>query len=132
MKNIMMTMLALMLAVVSVQAGEPRVYNKVDVLPTFPGGSEAMISYLSSNLHYPVQAEEQGIEGRVLLAFWVERDGSIGRVTVLRSANELLDKEAVRLCRSMPRWTPARENGRAVATRYTMPVIFRLTKNVED
>lgn len=97
-----------------------------DISPMFPGGSEALTSWIESNLRYPVLAAEQRIEGDVVCAFWVEKDGSVKNTQVLKSSHELLSKEALRVLKFMPRWNPGRENGHSVRVRYTVPFIFRL------
>lgn len=91
-----------------------------------PGGAEGLILYLSENVRYPADAEENGIQGRVVCSFVVERDGSITDVQVARSVDQSLDKEAVRLIRSMPKWIPGSQNGSHVRVKYTVPVTFRL------
>jgi protein TonB len=84
------------------------------------------MQYLSSNIKYPVVAEENGVQGRVVCTFVVERDGSITDVRVIRSVDPSLDKEAVRVVKSMPKWIPGKQNGSAVRVKYTVPVTFRL------
>ena len=103
-----------------------RVYEVVEQMPQFPGGTNALIQYLSSNVHYPPVAEENGIQGRVVCTFIVERDGSISDVRVVKNVDPSLDKEAVRVIKSMPRWSPGRQNGSPIRVKYTIPVTFRL------
>jgi protein TonB len=105
---------------------ETKVFDVVEEMPSFPGGPGALMSFLSSNIKYPVVAEENGIQGRVIVAFVVERDGSITDVRVVKSVDQSLDKEAVRVVKSMPRWIPGKQNGSAVRVKYTVPVTFRL------
>ena len=111
-------------------APKPEVSNKVfDVVeeqPHFPGGNGALQSFLSSNVKYPVVAQENGVQGRVIVQFVVERDGSISDVKVVRSVDPSLDKEAMRVVKSMPRWSPGKQNGTTVRVRFTVPVVFRL------
>ena len=95
-------------------------------MPSFPGGMGALMQYLSSHIKYPVVAEENGIQGRVVCTFVVERDGSITDVKVVRGVDSSLDKEAVRVVKSMPRWIPGKQNGSAVRVKYTLPVTFKL------
>ena len=97
-----------------------------DIPPMFPGGSSALISWIESNLRYPILAEEQRIEGDVVCAFWIEKDGSVKNTYVIRSSHDLLSKEALRVLKFMPRWIPGRENGQAIRVRYTIPFTFRL------
>ena len=92
----------------------------------FPGGPSALFEYLSKNIKYPVVAEENGVQGRVIVTFVVERDGSITDVKVVKSVDPSLDKEAQRVVKSMPHWIPGKQNGSAVRVKYTVPVTFRL------
>ena len=111
-------------------APKPEVSNKVfdvvEEMPHFPGGPAALQAFLSSNTKYPVVAEENGVQGRVIVSFVVERDGSITDVRVVRSVDPSLDREASRVVRSMPRWSPGKQNGSTVRVKYTVPVVFRL------
>ena len=103
-----------------------KVFDVVEVMPSFPGGQGALIQYLNSHVKYPVVAQENGIQGRVTISFVVERDGSITDVKVARSVDPSLDKEAARVVSSMPRWTPGKQNGSAVRVKFNVPVVFRL------
>ena len=105
---------------------ETKVFDVVEQMPSFPGGQSALLQYLSSNIKYPVVAEENGVQGRVIVTFVVERDGSITDVRVIKSVDPSLDKEAVRVVKSMPKWIPGKQNGSAVRVKYTVPVTFRL------
>ena len=105
---------------------ETKVFDVVEQMPSFPGGPSALMQYLSSNIKYPVVAEENGVQGRVVCTFVVERDGSITDVRVIKSVDPSLDKEAVRVVKSMPKWIPGKQNGSAVRVKYTVPVTFRL------
>ena len=103
-----------------------KVFDVVEEMPSFPGGNGALMSYLNSNVKYPVVAQENGVQGRVIISFVVERDGSISDVKVARSVDPSLDREAQRVVKSMPRWTPGKQNGQTVRVKYTVPVVFRL------
>ena len=105
---------------------ENKVFDIVEQQPLFPGGPAALMKYLSENTKYPVVAQENGVQGRVTVQFVVEKDGSISDVHVLRGVDPSLDKEAVRVVKSMPRWTPGRQNGITVRVNYRVPVLFRL------
>ena len=105
---------------------ETKVFEVVEQMPQFPGGDAALMQYLSSHIKYPVVAEENGIQGRVVCTFVVERNGSITDVRVVKSVDPSLDKEAVRVIKSMPNWIPGKQNGSAVRVKYTVPVTFRL------
>lgn len=103
-----------------------RIYDVVEQMPSFPGGQTALMQYLSSNVMYPVDAQENGIQGRVTVSFVVERDGSITEVKVVRPVAPSLDKEAVRVISSMPKWKPGKQDGVNVRVMFTIPIAFRL------
>lgn len=111
---------------------EESVYNevneidKVDEKPSFPGGESAMKSYLNSNVKYPDVAQENGVQGRVIVESIIEKDGSMSDVKVIRSVDPSLDREALRVVKAMPKWTPAKLKGIPVRTKCTTPVVFRL------
>ena len=105
---------------------ENKVFDVVEEQPSFPGGPAALQRWLRDNMKYPVVAAENGIEGRVIVQFVVGKDGSISGVKVVRPVDQSLDREAVRVVSSMPRWTPGRQNGSSVNVRYTLPVTFKL------
>ena len=105
---------------------ETKVFDVVEQMPQFPGGQQALFEYLSKNIKYPVIAEENGVQGRVIVTFVVERDGSITDVKVVKSVDPSLDKEAQRVVKAMPHWIPGKQNGSAVRVKYTVPVTFRL------
>ena len=108
------------------QEVENKVFDVVEVMPSFPGGNSALMEYLRDAIKYPVVAQENGVQGRVIISFVVERDGSITDVQVARSVDPSLDKEAMRVVRSMPKWNPGKQNGAAVRVKYNLPVSFRL------
>ena len=103
---------------------EPKVYDMVEKMPSFPGGSEALKEYLKKNTRYP--NPDACIQGRVVVVFVVDEKGNLSDVKVARSVEPSLDAEAVRVVESMPRWNPGIEKGKAVKVRYTLPVTFRL------
>ena len=106
---------------------EEVVFVVVETMPEFPGGQQALFKYLSENVKYPVIAQENGIQGRVICQFVVNRDGSIVDVEVVRSGGDpSLDKEAIRVIKSMPKWKPGKQRGKAVRVKYTVPVNFKL------
>ncbi len=105
---------------------ENKVFDVVEQMPSFPGGPSALMQFLSSNIKYPVVAQENGVQGRVVVSFVVERDGSITDVQVARSVDPSLDREAQRVVKSMPKWIPGKQNGQAVRVKYNVPVAFRL------
>ena len=99
-------------------------YTMVEQMPQFPGGKEALKKYLKDNLNYPTLAKQQGIHGRVILRFVINRDGSISDAQIVRSLDSACDEEALRLINSMPRWIPGRQNGNPERVFYTIPVEF--------
>ena len=103
-----------------------KVFEVVEQMPSFPGGQSALMEWLSNNVKYPVVAQENGVQGRVVVSFVVERDGSITDVKVVRGVDPSLDREASRVVRAMPRWIPGKQNGSAVRVKYNVPVAFRL------
>ncbi len=105
---------------------ETKVFDVVEQMPSFPGGPTALMTYLSQNTKYPVVAQENGVQGRVVVSFVVERDGSITDVRVVRSVDPSLDKEATRVVKSMPNWIPGKQNGSTVRVKYNVPVSFKL------
>ncbi|MDD4609784.1 MAG: energy transducer TonB [Bacteroidaceae bacterium] len=105
---------------------EQTVFVVVEDMPKFPGGMGACLKYLGQNIKYPTIAQENGIQGRVVVQFIVNKDGSIVNPVVVRSVDPYLDKEALRVIKSMPKWTPGKQRGKAVRVKYTVPVTFRL------
>lgn len=105
---------------------ENKVFDVVEQMPSFPGGPSALMKYLSENVKYPVVAQENGVQGRVVVSFVVEKDGHITDVKVVRSVDPTLDKEAARVVKSMPNWIPGKQNGSAVRVKYNVPVSFKL------
>ena len=110
----------------SVQLPQDSIYEVVEVMPVFPGGQDGMMKYLSDNIKYPEEAMKADIEGRVFTRFIVNEDGSVSDVEILRSVHPLLDAEAVRVVKAMPKWTPGKVGGKAVKVRYSLPLVFRL------
>lgn len=105
---------------------ETKIFTVVEQMPMYPGGDGALMGYLRDNIHYPTVAAENGVQGRVVVGFVVERDGSITDVKILRGVDPSLDREAMRVVKSMPRWNPGKQNGSAVRVKYQIPVSFRL------
>lgn len=132
-----MTLRAAVLAILFMLALQPcmgqddkgKVYDYAPEMPQFPGGLEGLKTFLHTQVKYPPEAEHNGIEGRPVVTFIVETDGSVSNVSVMRSANSLLDAEAVRVVKAMPRWTPGKKDGEAVRVHYTLPFTFRMGKS---
>ena len=102
------------------------VFEIVEENPEFPGGPEALQRFLTKNIVYPESAVDNGIQGRVMVNFVVERDGSVSGVDILKGVDPALDKEALRVVKLMPKWKPGKQQGKAVRTRFRVPVVFRL------
>ena len=107
------------------------IYNVVEVAPEFPGGMDKMAKYLSENIKYPEEAKEKGISGRVFISFVIEKDGSVTEVKVMRSVNPIVDNEAVRVVKAMPKWKPGLMKGKPVRVSYVLPINFKLDDNVK-
>ena len=103
-----------------------KTYDAVEVMPEFPGGSAELLKYLSTHIKYPTMSQEMGSQGRVIVQFVVDKDGSITSPTVVRGVDAYLDKEAIRVISGMPKWKPGVQNGKKVRVKYTVPVVFRL------
>ena len=101
-------------------------FDVVEEMPQFPGGNDALMKYLASNVRYPEVAEKAGIQGRVIVTFVVGSDGSISDATILKSVDPSLDQEALRLVNGMPNWTPGKQDGKPVRVKYTIPISFAL------
>ena len=105
---------------------EKVIFQVVEEMPQFPGGMGEAMKFLAKNMKYPVAAQQAKIEGRVIVQFVVEKDGSVSDVKVMRGVNSELDAEAIRVVSMMPKWIPGKQRGKAVAVKYTMPIMFRL------
>ncbi len=103
-----------------------KVFDAVEQNPQFPGGEAALLKYVASHIRYPSAAQENGIQGRVTVQFVVTKTGAIGQVKVVRGKDPDLDKEAIRVVKSLPKFTPGKMNGHAVNVWYTLPITFRL------
>ena len=103
-----------------------KVYDIVDVMPQFPGGQGELMKFLRNNVKYPAEAQKKKIEGRVIVTFVVNKKGRIIDPTVERSAHPLLDAEALRVIKRMPKWTPGRMNGESVNVKFLLPITFKL------
>jgi TonB family protein len=99
----------------------------VEEMPKFPGGDAALMDYLIKNVKYPAEATKNGAQGRVLVQFIVEKDGSISEIEVVKKIDENLDAEAVRVVKAMPKWKPGMQKGEPVRVRFTLPIMFRLS-----
>ena len=107
-------------------AEQGEVFQVVEEQPMFPGGMQELMKFMQTNIRYPKEAQDRGIQGRVIVQFVVNKDGSISEECVVRSVDSQLDAEAIRIIRSMPNWTPGKHKGEAVRTRFTIPVSFKL------
>lgn len=116
--------------VVLKQAGKTasgdQIFTVVEEMPKFPGGEEALLKFINTNIKYPVIAQENGIQGRVIVCFVVNKDGSVSDTEVVRGVDPALDVEALRVINTFPKWTPGKQRGQAVAVKYTVPITFKL------
>ena len=114
------------LVVETKEVEEDIIHVNAEFMPEFPGGTSALMKYLSANIKYPTMSQEIGSQGRVIVQFVVDRDGSITNPQVVRGIDAHLDKEAIRVISAMPKWKPGTQNGKKVRVKYTVPVVFRL------
>ena len=105
---------------------EQQIFQVVEEMPEFPGGMGECMKFLSKNIKYPTISQENGVQGRVIVQFVVNRDGSIVDPVVVRGVDPYLDKEALRVISTMPKWKPGKQRGKAVRVKYTVPVMYRL------
>ncbi|MEG1564879.1 MAG: TonB family protein [Bacteroides sp.] len=112
--------------VTQAEPAKEEVFDMVEQMPQFPGGNSELMKYIGEHLKYPTIAQENGTQGRVVCQFVVGRDGQVREVMVVRSLDPYCDKEAIRVIRSMPPWIPGKQNGKAVAVKYTVPLVFKL------
>ena len=103
-----------------------KVFDVVEQMPEYPGGIQALFEYLSQNVKYPADAENQKVEGRVIATFIVETDGTINNVEFVKPVFPSLDAEAIRVLSGMPKWTPGKQSGKEVRVKYTVPINFNL------
>ncbi len=108
------------------QQKEEEIFMVVEKMPEFPGGQAELMKFLQKNIKYPSISQENGVQGRVIVQFVVNSDGSIVDPVVMKSVDPYLDKEALRVVKSMPKWTPGEQRGKPVRVKFTLPVQFRL------
>ena len=107
-------------------ADDEEVFAVVEQDPEFDGGMEGLYHYLATNIKYPADARNAGVQGRVFVSFVIEKDGSVSNVKVLRSPDERLSREAERVVNEMPKWKPGRQHGKKVRVLYNLPINFQL------
>ena len=107
-------------------ATDDKIYEVCEQMPIFEGGDAALMKYLTDSVKYPELAKKHGVQGRVVIGFIVEKDGSLTNVKVLRAVDRALDAEALRVVMGMPKWIPGRQNEQRVRVKYNVPVSFRL------
>lgn len=105
---------------------DQKVFDTVEQIPEYPGGMQAMIEFLQTNMKYPEDAAKQKVEGRVMVQFVVETDGSVSDVHVAKQVFPSLDAEAIRVVQAMPKWMPGKEKGKVVRVKYNLPIVFRM------
>jgi protein TonB len=102
------------------------VYEVIEQMPQFPGGEQALLKYLSTNIKYPIIAQENGVQGKVIVRFVVNKSGEVENAVVLKAVDESLDAEALRVVNSLPDWIPGEQKGEKVSVYYTLPISFKL------
>ncbi len=112
--------------VVEEEVVEQEIFQIVEEMPSYPGGERALLEYVAKNIKYPQIARETGIQGRVFVGFVVEPDGSVSNVKILRGIGGGCDEEAMRVIKSLPKWKPGKQRGKAVRVSYQIPVVFKL------
>ncbi|WP_167607336.1 energy transducer TonB [Maribellus sediminis] len=114
-------------AVSAQDTGKEKVYDKVEIMPEYPGGQEALLKFISENVKYPENAIKNEIQGKVFVNFIIDESGAVTKVKVLRGVDDDIDKEAVRVIKLLEKWTPGKEKGKAVKVKYTLPINFALS-----
>ncbi|MDR1880910.1 MAG: energy transducer TonB [Tannerellaceae bacterium] len=112
--------------VVEEEENDQTIFAVVETMPEFPGGDLELLRFVQKSIKYPVIAQENGVQGRVICSFVVNRDGSVVDAEVLRPVDPSLDKEALRVIGTMPKWTPGKQRGKPVRVKYTLPITFKL------
>lgn len=103
-----------------------KTYTVIEQMPTFPGGEQGLLNFIGTNLKYPLIAQENGIEGKVIVRFVVSKTGEINQVEIVRSVDKALDNEAIRVAKLLPKFVPGKQNGKVVSVWYTLPITFKL------
>ena len=111
------------LNLISTQEDGTKVFGMAEMMPNFRGGQQALQEYIKENLHYPSDGTD--VQGRVIVTFTIEKDGSISEPKVVKSLSEACDQEALRLVKNMPKWTPGKQDGKCVPVKYTIPIDFK-------
>lgn len=125
MRKFFVLAIAFLMACMAVKASAgSEVYTSVEQMPQFPGGDAALMRYIATHMQYPSMAKEHGIQGKVILQFVVKKDGCVGEVKVVRSLSPDCDNEAMRLVRSLPKFSPGKQDGKPVNVWYMLPVTF--------
>jgi len=125
----MMAVLSLTTAIAQktvVSQKNQKVFEVVEQMPEYPGGMMAMMEFLQDNMKYPADAEKQKVQGKVMVSFIVETDGSISDVKVMKNVFPSLDAEAIRVVKAMPHWTPGKQKGKVVRVHFSLPIAYRL------
>ena len=110
----------------AVKGNADKVYTIASVMPEYEGGIPALMNFLGTNMKYPVEAQKKKIEGRVIVSFVVEKDGSLSDYKIVRSIDPILDAEALRVAKLQKKWKPGYEKGKPVRVQYTLPITFKL------
>lgn len=111
---------------VSQEPANEQIFTVVEQEPEYPGGMEALYQFLAANVKYPKDAREENVQGRVIVSFVIEKDGSVTNIKVVKSPDERLSQEAVRVIESMPKWKPGKAQGKKVRVQFSLPINFKL------
>lgn len=114
------------------QQEDEEVYEKVDVMPEFPGGMDGLVKYMQTNIVYPEKAKKDGVEGKVFVSFVVNKNGKVGQAKVMKSENDLLNATALKVVKDMPEWTPGEKDGDKVNVKMVLPIVYKLPKVKSD
>ena len=131
MKQTIITALIAMFAIFTANAQQAN-WEQYEICPRFPGGDKAVLEFIKRNMSYPKSAKGKGIEGRVVVSFYVETDGSLTNLSIAKSSDSRLNKEALRIIKKMPKWEPGQLGGKIVRMKYFQPVIFRCKDSTND
>lgn len=123
---ILMLFLAVIIAIPGNAQNDEKVFYVVEEMPEFSGGKSAMQKYMSDNVKYPESAKKEGVTGKVFVSFVISKNGKVKDAKVVRSVDSTLDKEALRVIKSMPDWVPGKQRGKKVDVQFTLPINFAL------
>ena len=131
MKQTIITALIAMFAIFTANAQQTN-WEQYEICPRFPGGDKAVLEFIKRNMSYPKSAKGKGIEGRVVVSFYVETDGSLTNLSIAKSSDSRLNKEALRIIKKMPKWEPGQLGGKIVRMKYFQTIVFKCKDSTKD